>query len=78
MSWRICRSPNFHLDGDSDDDENRMSESECSESWYDLDADEQEALISQRGTEETSICDKVKKILPKGWRPLKENGKIHR
>ena len=38
--------PNFHLDGDSDEDEDRMSESECSESWYDLDADEQEALIS--------------------------------
>ena len=41
-------APNFHLDGDSDDDEDRISESECSESWYDLDADEQEALISLR------------------------------
>ena len=43
-----CEAPNFHLDGDSDDDEDRMSESECSESWCDLDADEQEALISLR------------------------------
>ena len=43
-----AEAPNFHLDGDSDDDEDRVSESECSESWYDLDADEQEALISLR------------------------------
>ena len=43
-----AEAPNFHLDGDSDDGEDRMSESECSESWYDLDADEQEALISLR------------------------------
>ena len=41
-------APSFHLEGDSDDDEDRMSESECSESWYDLDADEQEALTSLR------------------------------
>ena len=43
-----AEAPNFHLDGDSDDDEDRMSESECSESWYDLDVDEQEALIRLR------------------------------
>ena len=36
-----AEAPNFHLDGDSDDDqEDRISESEsnCSEQWYDLDA----------------------------------------
>ena len=46
-----AEAPNFHLDGNSDDDqEDRISESEsnCSEQWYDLDAQEQEALISLR------------------------------
>ena len=40
-----------NLDGDSDDDqEDRISESEsnCSEQWYELDGQEQEALISLR------------------------------
>ena len=44
-----AEAPNFHLDGESDDDhEDRISESEpkCSESWYDLDAQEKETLIS--------------------------------
>ena len=44
-----AEAPNFHLDGESDDDqEDRISESEsnCSESWYDLDAQEQEAPIT--------------------------------
>ena len=35
-----AEAPNFHLDGDSDDDqeEDRISESEfnCSEQWYEL------------------------------------------
>ena len=46
-------APNFHLDGDSDDDEDRMSESVCPESWYDLDAGEQEALVSLRDARKT-------------------------
>ena len=51
---------NFHLDGDSDDDE-------------DLSSDQ-----SERCTEETSTCDKVKKIPPKRWRPRMEHRKFHR
>ena len=48
-----AEAPNFHLDGDSDDnqeEEDRISESEsnCSEQWYEPDGQEQEALISLR------------------------------
>ena len=46
-----AEAPNFHLDGNSDDDqEDRISESEsnCSEQWYELDGQEQRALISLR------------------------------
>ena len=45
-----AEAPNFHLHGDSDDDQDRISESEsnCSEQWYELDGQEQEALISLR------------------------------
>ena len=46
-----AEAPNFHLDGDSDgDQEDEISESEsnCSEQWYELDGQEQEALISLR------------------------------
>ena len=72
-----AEAPNFHLDGDSDDDqEDRISESESngSEQWYELDGQEQEALISlERCTKETSTYDKVKKILPKRWRPCQEH-----
>ena len=66
-----AETPNFHLGGDSDDDqEDRISESEsnCSEQWYELDGHEQE----------TSTCDKVKKIPPKRWRPCQEHRKIQR
>ena len=44
-------TPNFHLHGHSDDDQDDMiseSESNCSEQWYELDGQEQEALISLR------------------------------
>ena len=78
---RYAEAPNFHLDGNSDDDEDRNSEPEsnCSEQWYDLDGQEQEALSSLRDAlKETSTCDKVKKFLPKKWRPHKEHKKIHR
>ena len=51
-----AEAPNFHLHGDSDDDQKdgiSESESNCSEQWYELDGQEQEALISLRGTKET-------------------------
>ena len=44
-------APNFHLHGNSDDDQadtTSESESNCSEQWYELDGQEQEALISLR------------------------------
>ena len=46
-----AEAPNFHLHGDSDDDQDDMiseSESNCSEQWYELGGQEQEALISLR------------------------------
>ena len=77
-----AEAPNFHLDGDSDDDqEDRISESEsnCSEQWYELDGQEQEALISLRDARKKhQHATKVKKILPKRWRPCQEHRKIHR
>ena len=44
-----AEAQNFHLHGNSDDDQaDTISESEsiCSEQWYELDGQEQEALIS--------------------------------
>ena len=73
-----AEAPNFHLHGNSDDDQaDTISESEsnCSEQWYELDGQEQEPL---RCTKETSTCDKVETILPKRWRPCKEHRNIHR
>ena len=46
-----AEAPNFHLHGNSDDDQSDTiseSESNCSEQWYELDDQEQEALISLR------------------------------
>ena len=46
-----AEAPNFHLHGNSDDDQaDTISESEsnCSEQWYELDGQEQDALISLR------------------------------
>ena len=46
-----AEAPNFHLHGNSDDDQaDTISESEStsSEQWYELDGQEQEALISLR------------------------------
>ena len=75
-------APNFHLHGNSDDDQaDTISESEsnCSEQWYELDGQEQEALISLRDARKNfQTCDKIEKILPKGWRWCKEHRKIHR
>ena len=71
-----AEAPNFHLHGNSDDDQSDMiseSESNCSEQWYELDDQEQEGC-----TKETSTCDKIETILPKRWRPCKEYRKIYR
>ena len=65
-----AEAPNFHLHGNSDDDQADTiseSESDCSEQWYELDDQEQEAVI-----------DEIETILPKRWRPCKEHRKIHR
>ena len=75
-----AEAPNFHLGGDSDDDqEDRISESEsnCSEQWYELDGQEQEALISLRDARKklTSTCDKIEEILPKRQWPCRSTGK---
>ena len=46
-----AEAPNFHHHGNSEDDQaDTISESEsnCSEQWYELDGQEQEALISLR------------------------------
>ena len=69
-------APNFHLDEDSDDDEDRMSESECSESWYDLDADEQEALISLRDArKKLQHATKSRRFYPKSGERVRKTGK---
>ena len=69
-------APNFHLDEDSDDDEDRMSESECSESWYDLDADEQEALISLRDArKKVQHATKSRRFYPKSGDRVRKTGK---
>ena len=47
-----AEAPNFHLEGNNDGDQaDTISESEsnCSEQWYELDGQEQEALISLIG-----------------------------
>ena len=73
---RYGEAPNFHLDGDSDDDEDRMSESECSGSWYDLDADEQEALISLRDArKKLQHGTKSRRFYPKGGGRTRSIGK---
>ena len=65
-----AEDPNFHLDGDNDDDqEDRISESEsnCSAHWYELDAQEQEALISLRDArKKLQHATKSRTVYPKG------------
>ena len=72
-------TPNFHLDGESDDDqEDRVSESEsnCSEQWYDLDAQEQEALISPRDArKKLHHATKSRRFCPKGGGHARSTGK---
>ena len=76
---RYAEAPNFHLDGDSDDDqEDRISESEsnCSEQWYELDGQEQEALISLRDArKKLQHATKSKRFYPKGGGRARSTGK---
>ena len=75
-----AEAPNFHLDGDSDDDqEDRISESEsnCSEQWYELDGQEQEALISPRDARtKLQHATKSRRFYPKGGGRARSTGKF--
>ena len=76
-----AEAPNFHLNGDSDDDqEDRISESEsnCSEQWYVLDAHEREALISLRDArKKLQHATKSRRFYPKGGRARSTGKSIH-
>ena len=74
----FAEASNFHLDGDSDDDEDWISESEsnCSEQWYDLDGQEQEALISLRDArKKLEHATKSRRFYPKGGGRTRSTGK---
>ena len=74
-----AEAPNFHLDGDSDDDqEDKISESEsnCAEQWYELDGQEQEALISVRDArKKLQHATKSRRLYPKGGGRVRSTGK---
>ena len=73
-----AEAPNFHLDGDSDDDEDRFlgSESNYSEQWYELDGQEQEALISLRDArKKLQHATESRRIYPKGGGRARSTGK---
>ena len=73
-----AEAPNFHLDGVSDDDEDWISESEsnCSEQWYDMDGQEQEALISLRDArKKLQHATKSRRFDPKGGGRTRSTGK---
>ena len=65
-----AEAPNFHLHGNSDDDQadtTSESESNCSEQWYELDGQEQEALISLRDARKKfQHATKSRQFYPKG------------
>ena len=77
-----AEAPNFHLYGHSDvDQDDRISESEsnCSEQWYELDGQEQEAVISLKDARKNlQHATKSRRFYPKRWRPCQEHRKIHR
>ena len=66
-------------DGDSDDEqEDRISESEsnCSEQWYELDGQDQEALISLRDArKKLQHATKSRRFFPKGPGRARSTGK---
>ena len=74
-----AEAPNFHLHGDSDDDQDDMiseSESNCSELWYELDGQEQEALISLRDArKKLQHATKSRRFYPKGGGRARSTGK---
>ena len=73
-----AEAPNFLLH-DSDDDQDDMiseSESNCSEQWYDLDDQEQEALISLRDARKNlHRATKSRRFYPKGGGRARSTGK---
>ena len=72
-------APNFHLHGNSDDDQDDTiseSESNCSEQWYELDGQEQEALISLRDArKKLQHATKSRRFSPKGGGRARSTGK---
>ena len=73
-----AEAPNFNLHGNSDDDEDWISESEsnCSEQWYELDGQEQEALISLRDErKKLQHATKSRRFYPKGGGRARSTGK---
>ena len=74
-----AEAPNFHLHGNSDDDQadtTSGSESNCSEQWYELDGQEQEALISLRDArKKLQHATKSKRFYPKGGGRARNAGK---
>ena len=78
-TWRYAEAPNFHLDGDSDDDqEDRISESEstCSDQRYELDGQEQEDLISLRDArKKLQHATKSRRFFSKGGGRARSTGK---
>ena len=74
-----AEAPNFHLHGNSDDDQadtTSESESNCSEQWYELDGQEQEALISLRDArKKLQHATKSRRFYPKGGGRARNTGK---
>ena len=74
-----AEAPNFHLHGNSDDDQaDTISESESnwSEEWYELDDQEQEALISLRDArKKLQHATKPRRFYPKGGGRARSTGK---
>ena len=64
-----AEAPNYHFHGNNDDDQaDTISESEsnCSEQWYELDDQEQEALISLRNArKKLQHATKSRRFYPK-------------
>ena len=74
-----AEAPNFHLHGNSDDDQaDTISEleSNCSEQWYELDGQEQEVLISLRDArKKLQHATKSKRFYLKGGGRARRTGK---
>ena len=74
-----AEAPKFHLHGNSDDDQaDTTSEPElnCSEQWYELDGQEQEALISLRDArKKLQHATKSRRFYPKGGGRARSTGK---